>query len=65
MLYRKIPKNKEIIDDYDWIFCQIQYNYLDEQNQAGKNGLKYAVGVIVMEPLMGGSCWEKKPAGRY
>jgi uncharacterized protein len=50
---------REIIDGYDkWEFCQIQYNYMDEENQAGKKGLKYAVEkgvpVIVMEPLLGG-----------
>lgn len=49
----------KIIDDYDgWEFCQIQLNYIDTNNQAGLSGLAYAagrgLGVIVMEPLLGG-----------
>jgi predicted aldo/keto reductase-like oxidoreductase len=70
---------QEIVDASDqWTFCQIQYNYMDIENQAGTRGLKYAaskgLAVVIMEPLLGGrlvnppspiqSLWDAAPVRR-
>ena len=57
----------KVLGDYDWDFCQVQYNYLDEVSHAGVKGVKAAaergIPVVIMEPLRGGKLVNMLPKG--
>jgi len=60
------PDFLALLDLYDWDFCQIQFNYMNETYQAGRAGLIRAhqkgLPVIIMEPLLGGKLATGLPA---
>jgi len=74
----ELPLFKEIVDSYDWDFCQIQLNYIDRHYQAGLEGMSYlnekSISLVIMEPIKGGklanasdeifSIWDESPIKR-
>ncbi len=56
---------KDIIDAFDWDMCLLQFNFYDQDYQAGRQGIAYAasrgVGIVGMEPLRGGKLVDKIP----
>ncbi|MDO4503032.1 MAG: aldo/keto reductase [Coriobacteriia bacterium] len=61
-----LPEFKGLLDAYDWDMVQIQYNYMNENFQAGREGLELAaergLPVVIMEPLLGGTLAKGLPA---
>ncbi|MDR1395102.1 MAG: aldo/keto reductase [Deltaproteobacteria bacterium] len=63
---------EKVIGSYDWVMAQIQYNYLDQNHQAGLKGVRLAaskgIALVIMEPLRGGflvSQVPQEPAGWF
>ena len=50
---------KNMLSEYDWDFTLVQHNYLHENTQVTKEGVKLAclndIPLLIMEPLMGGA----------
>jgi len=62
----ELPVFKDIINFYDnWTMCQVQYNYMDIDKQAGTEGVRFAaskgLAIVVMEPIRGGMLSRKPP----
>ncbi|MBO4928274.1 MAG: aldo/keto reductase [Clostridiales bacterium] len=55
----------KILHAYDWELSLVQYNYMDENSQAGRDGIRAAyekgVPVFIMEPLRGGKLVDLLP----
>jgi len=66
-IHNTFPAFQEIVDSFDWEMAQIQLNILDEHQQVGVEGMKYAsekgLAVVVMEPLRGGYLVKQRSRG--